>query len=137
MIRRPPRSTRTDTLFPYTTLFRSIVTEQWPEVLNGLGKTDAVARRNLMFDGLARRWRDDPPPGFVIAAGLTPSAPAVGRLLRVISRLPNGAVVLPGLDLGLPDAAGDLPGPVATGPWRASPLDSPPPLPLTLLPSPS
>src|SRR3546814_4443586 len=25
MIRRPPRSTRTDTLFPYTTLFRSIV----------------------------------------------------------------------------------------------------------------
>src|SRR3546814_15744288 len=27
MIRRPPRSTRTDTLFPYTTLFRSIVTK--------------------------------------------------------------------------------------------------------------
>src|SRR3546814_19947701 len=25
MIRRPPRSTRTDTLFPYTTLFRSII----------------------------------------------------------------------------------------------------------------
>src|SRR3546814_6294146 len=28
MIRRPPRSTRTDTLFPYTTLFRS---RRWPE----------------------------------------------------------------------------------------------------------
>src|SRR3546814_19092865 len=27
MIRRPPRSTRTDTLFPYTTLFRSVVAE--------------------------------------------------------------------------------------------------------------
>src|SRR3546814_10232054 len=26
MIRRPPRSTRTDTLFPYTTLFRSLDT---------------------------------------------------------------------------------------------------------------
>src|SRR3546814_12922873 len=26
MTRRPPRSTRTDTLFPYTTLFRSLVT---------------------------------------------------------------------------------------------------------------
>src|SRR3546814_20947621 len=26
MLRRPPRSTRTDTLFPYTTLFRSILT---------------------------------------------------------------------------------------------------------------
>src|SRR3546814_2642926 len=28
MIRRPPRSTRTDTLFPYTTLFRSVATDQ-------------------------------------------------------------------------------------------------------------
>src|SRR3546814_4993137 len=28
MIRRPPRSTRTDTLFPYTTLFRSLQSEQ-------------------------------------------------------------------------------------------------------------
>src|SRR3546814_11545180 len=27
MIRRPPRSTRTDTLFPYTTLFRSFGTD--------------------------------------------------------------------------------------------------------------
>src|SRR3546814_14094162 len=27
MIRRPPRSTRTDTLFPYTTLFRSVPVE--------------------------------------------------------------------------------------------------------------
>src|SRR3546814_15230359 len=28
MLRRPPRSTRTDTLFPYTTLFRSEFSEQ-------------------------------------------------------------------------------------------------------------
>src|SRR3546814_6847075 len=28
MIRRPPRSTRTDTLFPYTTLFRSNISDQ-------------------------------------------------------------------------------------------------------------
>src|SRR3546814_7796260 len=34
MIRRPPRSTRTDTLFPYTTLFRSALLQQiqeWPQ----------------------------------------------------------------------------------------------------------
>src|SRR3546814_4404208 len=30
MVRRPPRSTRTDTLFPYTTLFRSLGIEQPP-----------------------------------------------------------------------------------------------------------
>src|SRR3546814_15473789 len=39
MIRRPPRSTRTDTLFPYTTLFRS------PSLSNGRGKSRSIARR--------------------------------------------------------------------------------------------
>src|SRR3546814_7140636 len=32
MIRRPPRSTRTDTLFPYTTLFRSAVLALFPNM---------------------------------------------------------------------------------------------------------
>src|SRR3546814_17873375 len=32
MIRRPPRSTRTDTLFPYTTLFRSNMADITPDV---------------------------------------------------------------------------------------------------------
>src|SRR3546814_11786660 len=32
LIRRPPRSTRTDTLFPYTTLFRSTKIAQFPFV---------------------------------------------------------------------------------------------------------
>src|SRR3546814_9919570 len=32
MIRRPPRSTRTDTLFPYTTLFRSINSATWIDI---------------------------------------------------------------------------------------------------------
>src|SRR3546814_5143533 len=34
-IRRPPRSTRTDTLFPYTTLFRSLG-PRWPVVFAGV-----------------------------------------------------------------------------------------------------
>src|SRR3546814_7989664 len=44
MIRRPPRSTRTDTLFPYTTLFRSPVAAQERPVDGGdarmLGRGD-------------------------------------------------------------------------------------------------
>src|SRR3546814_138781 len=35
MLRRPPRSTRTDTLFPYTTLFRSPSTSQIIPVILG------------------------------------------------------------------------------------------------------
>src|SRR3546814_6534092 len=37
MIRRPPRSTRTDTLFPYTTLFRSLQT-----IRTTLGSQDSL-----------------------------------------------------------------------------------------------
>src|SRR3546814_20160628 len=40
MIRRPPRSTRTDTLFPYTTLFRSDRTDG----TGGRGCADAAPR---------------------------------------------------------------------------------------------
>src|SRR3546814_15393438 len=39
MIRRPPRSTRTDTLLPYPTLFRSIDTYNGAENINVLGCT--------------------------------------------------------------------------------------------------
>src|SRR3546814_11403560 len=43
MIRQPPRSTRTDTLFPYTTLFRS---QSWVEleIENGAGNIVTVHR---------------------------------------------------------------------------------------------
>src|SRR3546814_15573956 len=42
MIRRPPRSTRTDTLFPYTTLFRSPFPETTIAVTGTNGKTSTV-----------------------------------------------------------------------------------------------
>src|SRR3546814_6783822 len=42
MIRRPPRSTRTDTLFPYTTLFRSIHKEPGANVLETVKRIKAA-----------------------------------------------------------------------------------------------
>src|SRR3546814_18278974 len=46
MIRRPPRSTRTDTLFPYTTLFRSHgQLPGIPGALRGMGRLDRRRRR--------------------------------------------------------------------------------------------
>src|SRR3546814_18930299 len=47
MIRRPPRSTRTDTLFPYTTLFRSICGENFPGTL--LGQEELVGFYTTRF----------------------------------------------------------------------------------------
>src|SRR3546814_15088742 len=43
MIRRPPRSTRTDTLFPYTTLFRSTLRGR-VEILSGRARVDLAGR---------------------------------------------------------------------------------------------
>src|SRR3546814_8141104 len=60
MIRQPPRSTRTDTLFPYTTRFRSLsrIWSQSPEALSRiLGADSAVATlligaRDMMVEGM-------------------------------------------------------------------------------------
>src|SRR3546814_8319886 len=51
MIRRPPRSTRTDTLFPYTTLFRSLLAASIPFGLIGIvtGQIVAVALSSLYY----------------------------------------------------------------------------------------
>src|SRR3546814_8762362 len=48
MRRRPPRSTRTDTLFPYTTLFRSLRALQVParRGARGVARPGTVARRD-------------------------------------------------------------------------------------------
>src|SRR3546814_11414177 len=59
MIRRPPISTRTDTLFPYTTLFRSIADEILDQLdghtvfigKNSSGKSNVLRALNLFFNG--------------------------------------------------------------------------------------
>src|SRR3546814_17891295 len=51
MIRRPPRSTLTDTLFPYTTLFRSLLVAKYLNVGEGGATGDCLAARV----GLRRR----------------------------------------------------------------------------------
>src|SRR3546814_1896449 len=52
MIRRPPRSTRTDTLFPYTTLFRSVLAES--------GATLAIGSEGVVIGRVYERGRTLP-----------------------------------------------------------------------------
>src|SRR3546814_8169936 len=57
MIRRPPRSTRTDTLFPYTTLFRSAK----PAARDGAGaQVDALDTGRINEDLAPRERRGQP-----------------------------------------------------------------------------
>src|SRR3546814_18536983 len=68
MIRRPPRSTRTDTLFPYTTLFRSKLRL----------RTITFSQRCQVFlepRALPRRAFDQLHQPFALASELVPFAP--------------------------------------------------------------
>ena len=83
--------------------FLKIVTEHWPEYLRAQGLVSPAARRNMLMGLEAARLASQLPARPVIAAGSTGTVPATARLLAVIASLPNGAVVLPGLDLSLDD----------------------------------
>src|SRR3546814_10045659 len=63
MIRRPPRSTRTDTLFPYTTLFRSLL-ERGVRRGRRVGRAERsdVGSDNSHCSDLRIAWRSPPPP---------------------------------------------------------------------------
>ncbi len=69
------------------------------------GAPDPAERLDSSIDDLIRRWASDPPTHPVLAVGSTASRPGAARLLRAIARLPQGAVILPGFDPRLDEAA--------------------------------
>lgn len=99
----------------------------WAAELDAMGRIDPADRRNRLLDKAARRWREQPPQTPVIAAGITTSAPAIARLLRSIADLPQGMVVLPGLDLDMDEALWEALGHPVTAPPQpgAEPVERP------------
>lgn len=73
----------------------------WPGLLAEQGQMDSAARRNRLLGLLAERWAAAPPPHPVVMAGFSSAPPAVARLARTVARLPQGLLVVPGLDTGL------------------------------------
>ncbi|MBW8723748.1 MAG: double-strand break repair protein AddB, partial [Inquilinus limosus] len=81
-----------------TLRFLRIVTETWPEVLRELDALDPAEWRARLTRAQAEAWQATPPADPVIAVGLLGTNPAEIGLLRVVASLPQGALVLPGLD---------------------------------------
>src|SRR3546814_14582718 len=91
MRRRPPRSTRTDTLFPYTTLFRAPekpdIVQNWGEFTGRLGvdwKPDlSFTDDSLLYAFYSRGYKgggaNPPSPGFATAQEMTDSLLATDR----------------------------------------------------------
>src|SRR3546814_17041852 len=80
MVRRPPKSTRTDTLFPYTTLFRSVGLKGMPEEARDLilaGSILSILFNPLFFTLAVRRMRaDEPPEAETVVEAVPEAAPA-------------------------------------------------------------
>ena len=73
-----------------------LIYEAWPHLLAEQGAIDLTERRNRLLNRLAERWKNEPPPGYTIAAGITTAAPGVAALVARVSRMAGGMVVLPG-----------------------------------------
>lgn len=91
--------------------FLTILSERWPEILAEQGRIDAADRRNRLMNVLSKWYKTARPDEITIAAGTSGSIPATANLLNVIAGLPNGHVVLPGLDKHLDDESWDVIGP--------------------------
>lgn len=81
--------------------FLKIITAFFPAHLAERGLVSPAGRRNLALAREATLLATSPPPGPVIVAGVTGSVPATTELMRSIAGLPQGVIVLPGLDCSL------------------------------------
>ncbi|MEA2830170.1 MAG: ATP-dependent helicase/nuclease subunit [Bradyrhizobium sp.] len=96
-----------DKYWQHSLEFLQIARQAWPAHLEEIQKIEPAARRDRLIEAEAARLiahHDGP----VIAAGSTGSMPATAKFLRAVSALPQGAVVLPGLDTDLDDEAWQL-----------------------------
>ena len=78
----------------------TILVDSWPAILASENVMDGVDRRNRLIRARIKSWQDNPPENLVIIAGSTGSIIATRELIHCVSGLPNGHVVLPGLDSG-------------------------------------
>jgi ATP-dependent helicase/nuclease subunit B len=96
-----------DMYWRITIEFLDIAIRQWPHILDARGLVDPARRRMQLVDAQSTRILSGR-AGPVIAIGSTGTNRATARLLAAIARAPQGAVVLPGLDVHLDEAAWTL-----------------------------
>ena len=68
----------------------------------GTDRPDTETRQRLVIEHLVHTWQETPPDHPVIVAGSTGSRGATQLLMQAVSRLPQGAVILPGFDFDMP-----------------------------------
>ncbi len=87
-----------------TLAYLELIIAIWPDARGQMGAAEGVTRLAALIDATIARWQAAPPAGLVVAAGIANPTPALVRLLDAVLRLPDGLVVLPGLDDDLSEA---------------------------------
>lgn len=83
--------------------FLKIASVFWPERLKELNKSSAGRHRNAILRAESERLKKLSNTGPIIVAGSTGSIPAAAELIASVASLPQGTIVLPGLDLDMPE----------------------------------
>jgi len=78
--------------------FLKILRSAWPAHLESKGLVDPVARRVAVIERQMAIWAEKPPADPVIVAGSTGSKGISAELMVAVANLPQGAVILPGVD---------------------------------------
>ena len=78
----------------------AILIDRWPAILQEQGVIDAADRRNRLVRLRCDVWRERQPEEMIVVAGSTGTFAATRELIACVADLPNGHVVLPGLDRG-------------------------------------
>ncbi len=104
-----------------TAEFLQIASAFWPERLIELGRSSPARHRNAILRAEAGRLSTMKPAGPIIIAGSTGSLPATADLIGAVAHLPEGVIVLPGLDLSMPEEHWRLVAPDLLPGQRANP----------------
>jgi ATP-dependent helicase/nuclease subunit B len=88
-------------LWRISATFLAIAGEAWPRMLAERSRLDPVDRHARLMRAHAERLSREGSRHPIIAVGSTGSIAATAELIASIARLPNGAVILPGLDRNL------------------------------------
>ncbi len=82
----------------------------WPkymQILEYRKLQDASNRRNQLLDRFANSISNGSVPARLFAAGISTSAPAIAAVIRAVALQPGNAVILPSIDLAMPDREWD------------------------------
>ncbi len=81
--------------------FLKIISVHWNEILKMESVMELSTWHHILLENQATLWQTTPPPHPILIAGSMGTIQGTAHLIKVVTQLPKGAVILPGLERGL------------------------------------